>query len=298
MKAPRSLAPIAANQYINGVKPIAGTAGPVINPYNPNEPANVYYQWGNITEYISQGHSNYHALTVKGQKSIGNGISFVLAYTWAHAIDNASGYASTSQASSGNPQNSYNLQAEKGTSDFNVGQRIAVSPVVELPFGKNKPYLTHGLGAAVAGGWQLSGIYQYDSGRPFTVGITTNNSGSVYGTDRPNQTGNPNTGPKTVAQWFNTAAFSANAVGTFGTERRNSTIGPNLSQLDIALERRILISERYSASLRFESFDVFNKANFYNPLGLTTGALNTTNYGKLTQANDPRSIQFSGKFYF
>ena len=322
VKIPR---PIAANQGINPIVNATATAVSSTRPYTgitvavPNplgigavngmaqNPVNV--QWANITEYLSVGHSSFHALTVKGQKSLGNGISFILAYTYAHAIDNASGYASTSQASSGTPQNSFNLQAEKGSSDFNVGQRIALSPVIELPFGKNKPYLSKGLGAKLAGGFQLSGIYQYDSGRPFTIGSSQNRSGSVYGSDRPNVIGDPNAGPKTVGQWFNTSAFVANNYGTFGNEHRNALTGPTLSQLDVAIQRSIAISERFSAQLRFESFNVANKANFFNPLGTGTGnfqaastaqgaANGNTNFGKLTQAGDPRSIQFSGKLVF
>jgi hypothetical protein len=311
-KIPR---PIAVNQYLNGVKPISGTANNIPNPLaiGTTYTGPLNFQWGNITEYISAGHSSFHALTVKAQKNMGNGVSFILAYTWAHSIDNAAGYASTSQASSGTPQDSRNLKGERGTSDFNVGNRIALSPVVELPFGRNKPYLTHGIGAALGGGWQLSGIYQFDTGRPFTVSTSTNNSGSIYGVDRPNVTGNPNNGPRTVNQWFNTSVFAANAAGQFGNERRNSIVGPDYSDLDVAVQRSFSVSERYSVAVRAESFNAFNKANFLNPLGTGTGQFiqassptvanpvvgNTnTNFGKLTQANDPRSMQFSAKLVF
>ncbi len=331
VKIPR---PIAANQYINPVptyggstiipagqqpngvtstKPISGTSAGIPNPLGVpggTGPNPIYLQWGNITEYVSVGHSSYNAMTVKMQKSMGNGVSFILAYTWAKSIDNAAGYASTSQASSGTPQNSYNLQGERGLSDFNVGNRIALSPVIELPFGRSKPYFNQGFASHVAGGWQLSGIYQYDSGRPFTIASSQNRSGSVYGVDRPNVVGDPNAGPKTVAQWFNTAAFTPNTYGTFGNERRNALIGPNLSQLDVAIQRGFAMTERYVVSFRAEAFNVFNKANFYNPLGTSstgqyipastaTGALNSNaNFGKLTQAGDPRSMQFSAKLTF
>ena len=308
-KIPR---PIAANQYVNGVKPIAGTAGPIANPFSYGYGGPLFFQWGNITEYISQGHSSYNAMTVKAQKNMSNGVSFILAYTWGKSMDNAAGYASTSQASSGTPQDSSNLKAERGLSDFNVTSRIALSPVIELPFGRSKPYLTHGLGAAVAGGWQLSGIYQFDTGRPFTVSTSTNNSGSVYGVDRPNVSGDPNTGARTVNQWFNTSVFTANLKGQFGNERRNSIIGPDYSDLDLAVQRGFALTERFVISVRAESFNVFNKANFLNPLGTGTGqfiqasaastitgaANQNTNFGKLTQANDPRSMQFSAKLTF
>jgi len=289
----------------NGVsssKAITGTAGPI----GPNA---LYYQWGNIAYYVSTGHSSYNAMIVKAQKSMGHGVSFILAYTWGHSIDNAPGYASTSQASSGTPQNSLNLQGERGTSDFNVQSRIALSPVIELPFGKNKAFLTHGLGAALAGGWQFSGIYQYDTGRPFTISMSTNRSGSIYGVDRPNLTGNPNSGPKTVAQWFNTSAFTTNGYAQFGNEGRNALAGPNYSDMDIAIQRNFPLTERYSVAFRAESFNVMNKPNFFNPLGTGTGeyipastatgaANSSTLFGQLTQANDPRSMQFSAKFAF
>ncbi len=310
-KIPR---PIAANQYVNRVatyangattptgvsstKPIAGTSAGISNPtaFGPNP---IYYQWGNITEYISEGHSSYNAMTVKAQKNMSRGTSFILAYTWGKSMDNAAGYASTSQASAGTPQDSTNLKAERGLSDFNVSSRIALSPVVELPFGKNKSYLTHGIGAVIAGGWQVSGIYQFDTGRPFTIGTTTNNSGSVYGNDRPNVIANPNNGgARTVAQWFNTAAFTTNGFAQFGNEGRNAVVGPDFSDLDLAVQRGFALTERYVVSVRAESFNVFNKANFFNPLGLSTGAYGTANFGKLTQANDPRSMQFSAKMTF
>ena len=160
------------------------------------------------------------------------------------------------------------------------------------------------------GGFQLSGVYQYDSGRPFTIALNQNRSGSVYGVDRPNLVGNPNNGPKTRAQFFNTAAFAVQPWGSFGNERRNSVIGPSYQDLDIALQRRFAFTERYSMALRFEAFNLANKVNYLNPLGTSTGEFiaastsqtsgfsTTSGFGSLTQANDPRSLQFSGKFFF
>ena len=316
----------AAQNSVSSTRPLTGlNSAPIANPLALAAPGNpappqLYAQFANIAEYLSVGHGNYNALTVAGKKSLGNGISFLLSYTWSHSIDNAPGYASTSQASSGTPQNSFNLQAEKGTSDFNVAQRLALSPVIELPFGRNKAYLNHGFASGILGNFQLSGIYQYDSGRPFTISSSQNRSGSVYGVDRPNQIANPNNGPKTVKEWFNTSAFAINNYGTFGNESRNAVIGPDLSQLDVAIQKVIPFGDRYAVSLRFESFDVMNKPNFLNPLGTSTGeyipastaqgaaptgsplnnnqAVGSTAFGQLTQANDPRSIQFSGKFTF
>jgi hypothetical protein len=299
---------------VTSVKPISGTTGPI----GPNA---LHYQFGNIGYYVTTGHSNYNAMTVKVQKNYSNGLSFILAYTWGKAMDNAPGYASSSASSSPTPQNSLNLKAERGLSDFNVGNRIVLSPVYELPFGKNKTFLTHGPLGLIAGGWQLSGIYSYDSGRPFTISSSVNRSGSIYGVDRPNIIGNPNNGPKTVSQWFNTAAFAANAYGQFGSEGRNALVGPTYSDLDVAIQRNFILTERFGLQFRAESFNVTNTPTFLNPLGTGSGefipqspiAPTTTNpnpvqpniyantnslFGKLTAANDPRSLQFSGKLTF
>jgi hypothetical protein len=301
-------------------RPLSSTLlGPVANPLGTFGGAPLYYQLSNPTLYISEGHSNYHQLSVKAQQNYNNGLSFVFAFTWSHAIDNAPGYASTSQASSGTPQDSFNLKAEKGTSDFNVGKRLVISPVYELPFGKGKKFLTNGIGGVLAGGWQLSGIYTFDSGRPFTISTSTNRSGSTYGNDRPNVIGNPNSGPKTVAQWFNTAAFTANAVGTFGNAGRNIVVGPHYNDTDFSIQRMFDVTERYKITFRAEAFDIFNNVNFLNPLGTGTGqyipagfvtpttanpnpvqsyANTNSSFGSLTAANDPRSLQFSMKLLF
>ncbi len=288
--------------YPAGTTPYA--IGPVPSPFR----APAYYQMGNVTYYVSTGHSSYNAMTVKVQKSYGNGLSFILAYTFGKSLDNAPGYASSSQSSSGTPQDSRNLKAERGLSDFNVGNRLVVSPVYELPFGKNKAFLANGFAGRVLGGFQLSGIYSFDTGRPFTISTTGNRSGSIYGVDRPNIIGNPNSGPKSVAQFFNTAAFTANSYGQFGNEGRNTLIGPKYSDMDIAIQRALYLTERYSLQFRAESFDVLNHPNFLNPLGTTSGEYIPTSpsnpansnalFGKLTAANDPRSMQFSMKVLF
>ncbi len=277
-----------------------GTAVPLLGPVGA---LNYYYTLSPtgtaVSYYVSNGHSNFNAMTVKLQQHYHDGLTFNVAYTWSHSIDNAPGYASTSAASSGTPQDSRNLQGEKGTSDFNVGSRIVISPVYELPFGKNKSFLTHGIAAVLVGGWQLSGIYTYDTGRPFTISMPNNNrSGSGVGADRPNLIGNPNNGPKTVAKWFNTDAFTSNNFGQFGTAGRNIVIGPTYTDTDFAVQRMFDITERYHVSFRAEAFNVFNTPTFFNPLGTGTGQFGTARFGQLTTANDPRSMQFSAKVLF
>ena len=303
--------------FVTGFTTTAGVVSGVtaVRPYRANGPVGTaadtndacvgtyaqacYNNFGNVGFYVSTGHSAYHALTLKAQQQYSHGLSFIAAYTWSKSIDNAPGYASGSQSSSGTPQDSRNLQAERGLSDFDVRHRLVLSPVWELPFGKNKPFLTQGFGAAIAGGWQLSGIAQVSTGRPFSIYTSSSNrSGSLNNVDRPNLIADPNAGPRTRAQWFNTAAFTNNAFGTFGNAGRNIVVGPGYVNVDTALQRSFPVIERVSMLFRAEAFNIFNKVNYLNPLGLTTGAYGAASYGQLTAANDPRQMQFSVKVLF
>lgn len=112
------------------------------------------------------------------QRRFQNGRSLDLAYTWSKSIQTA--YAQT---------------FTRAPSAFDVPQRVAASYVYDLPFGKGKPFLTQGVGAAVLGGWRTSGVYTFSSGLPFSVtsGSDYSNALDAYGaaTALPNVVGAP-----------------------------------------------------------------------------------------------------------
>jgi len=153
----------------------------------------------------------------------------------------------------------------------------------------------------VAAGWQVSGIGTVQTGRPFTVFLlNSNTSGSFNNEDRPNMVPNQeaNAGPRTVHEWFNTAAFTATIPRyTFGDAARNSVIGPGYVDVDLALQRDFPLFSRLTMSARAEAFNVANKPNFFNPVGASVLA-GTPSFGTLTQANDPREMQFGVKVLF
>ena len=149
----------------------------------------------------------------------------LVSYTWAKSIDDASNFFS-SAGDPNFPQNSYNVRAERGRSNFDVRHRLSVSYSYDLPFGRGKRYLADdGLASKLLGGWQSFGVVTWQSGRPFTVALLSeiDNSGtgrSILGfgaNDRPNLVGNPELSSHSPSQWFNTAAFAFPAPGTFGS---------------------------------------------------------------------------------
>ena len=107
------------------------------------------------------------------------------------------------------------------------------------------------------GGWRAAGIFTAQSGAPFTVNLSSaagqnvSPIGLVSGNnlERPNLIGNPNAGPQTPAEWFNTAAFALPAQNTFGTAGRNVVTGPGLATLDLSLQKEGTLHERIEAAI-------------------------------------------------
>jgi hypothetical protein len=285
------------NQAVLGA---GGTA--TENARRPYQSSFAGLTFGNVTYLQTEGNSAYHSLQAKLQKNYANGFSSLVSYTFGRSIDEgAGGSDSSSDSSKALPQNSYAPHSERGLSDFDVRQRIAISPVYDLPFGHNGKFLTSGVGSALASGWKLAGIFQWQTGRPFTVYYGTDNSYTGENADRPNVAHNPNQGaPHTVSQWFNTAtnpAFTAATAGTFGNEKRNSIEGPGYTDLDVSVERTFTLRESARLLFRAESYDLANHANFYNP-NPNTDTYGSGSFGKLSQAFDPRQLQFSLKLLF
>jgi hypothetical protein len=273
--------PLSIN--LNAINPSGFTlSGTTTAPVQANRP---YPSFSTVSNQDTRSNSQFHSWQNSLKQSYANGVTFILSYTWGKSIDGGGGIGSGSN-SSGSPQNIYNLRAERALSDFNVAHRFVFSPVAQLPFGKGKPWLNSGFGSTIFGGWQVSGIYAFQTGRPFTVTMSgSNNSGFFGGADRPLQISDPNNGPKTVARWFDVFAFEAPTTfskiattaggtglqrfGSYGNAPRNNIIGPKFSQLDLTLARSFPIFERFSGQFRAEAFNLLNHPNFLNPL--TTG---------------------------
>ena len=150
-----------------------------------------------------------------------------------------------------------------------------------------------GVGAAILGGWSVSGIYSARSGRAFTVTQGNNNVGADQ-TGLPNLTGDPK-GAETVAQWFNPAAFTQVPSGTFGNAGRNILRGPGWITFDTSIQRRITFSDRFNSTIRLDIFNVFNRANF----GLPAANIAGPGAGVISSlAGDPRVMQLSVRFAF
>jgi hypothetical protein len=193
------------------------------------------------------------------------------------------------------PQNNNNLDAEKGPG-CDIRTRFSLSLVYQIP-GYNVSNLTRKL----TSNWQLSTIFQAQSGFPFTISVfgDTANSGTVLGENpiRANSTGRPLFGPgtRTANLWFNPAAFSTPPAYTFGNVGRNTVYGPGMQTMDIAMVRNFAVAERLKFQIRGEFFNALNHTN----LGTPNRFVNEPQFGSITDAATPgRQIQLGARLSF
>jgi len=224
-----------------------------------------------------------------------------MGYTLSKSEDNGSGIR-TLNGDALFPQNS-NCAAnevgsgcEWGPSIFDTRHRVVSSILYELPFGEGKPYMQSGVGSAILGGWQLTNIVSLSSGFPRdpATGQDRANTGS---TNRPDLVSgqDPNSGPKTIQQWFNTAAFVIQPQFAYGDSTRNSILGPGVFNFDMSILRNFTLGGSRSLQLRLEAFNVFNQPVWQDPNTSVNAAL----YGQINSTRKPmREMQIGVKFGF
>jgi carboxypeptidase family protein/TonB-dependent receptor-like protein len=259
---------------------------------NLNQPANgngarPYPNFGHIQWRDPIGTSEYLGLDVSVEKRMSRAHSFRVSYTISDARDQAPEHLA---ATSGRPQNTNDIAAWEGPSDFDVRHRFVANFIVETPIGSGRRFDLGEVGNAILRDWTISGIYTARTGRPFTV-----TQGSLEGAAWvPNVVGDPE-GKKTVESWFNVAAFARVSAGVFGDAGRNSVRGPGYSAFDMSVQRRVPIRGHVAASLRWDVFNLFDRANFGNPnpdiTSSTAGVISSL-------AGDPRVMQFSIRLHF
>jgi hypothetical protein len=236
------------------------------------------------------GWATYHSLTVAAKRRLAKGLTFDANWTWSHSIDDASDPGATLNEAN-LPQDVYNLAAEKASSSFDHRHRFVVSFVYQIPLAAN----AKGWIRAVFGQWQAGGYFTAQPGAPFTVNISSDQANIGPGpAQRPNVSGDPNNGPRAPDQWFNTSIFSLPALFTFGDTPRNAVIGPGLRETDFSMQKDMALNETRKLQFRAEAYNLLNHPNFNIP----NRTAFTSNFGKISSAQDSRQLQFAVKLLF
>ncbi len=240
------------------------------------------------------GHANYNAVELSARHTSGR-LEFFAAYTYGKSLDQSSNVAE--EVNPFNPALSYAI------SSFDVKHNFVVSYEYQLPFDRlfHPDRLTQG--------WSLSGITHFASGFPVTM--INNGDNSLIGTnpnginnssiDEPDYNGGPlhlNHNPRTNGNnYFDSTAFSMNALGTPGNAKRRFFYGPGADNYDMAVTKNLPIRESKALTFRVEAFNVFNHTQFNGPSSVD-GDIGSSTFGQAISASPARILQGSLKFNF
>ena len=262
-----------------------------------------YRGFSSVLRSTNWGHSDYKGFETSVQRRFGDGLAFGASYTLATSHDLSSGFHSgaTNTTYLLKPQDSNNQEGDYASSDFDARHRFTASEIWELPFGAGRRWLTDGPLAHVIGGWTVASLWTFQTGFPYNVFDGADpclRAGGYTASCRPNLVGDPDSGPRTAAQWFNTSAYARTGPGQFGSAPRNSFRGPSLVNTDASLIKRMYLDrvrKGMNVEVRIEVFNAFNRVNFGVPnLNIASGA-----FGRIgSTATDAREMQFGMKFTF
>jgi hypothetical protein len=271
--------------------------------YSINPAQGQYY--GDVSVLDDGANASYNALLASVQHRFNHNFTLLANYTWSHCI---SDYDFTTDLNGTGFLNPYNMAMDRGNCNFDI-RHIFNASIVATSFAKGDSFA-----AKLARNWQIAPLLHTQTGAP--LNITTGKDNSLAGTntitnfDRPNLVSSniytADMGPG--LQYLNAAAFAQNAPGTFGSLGRNVARTPGLLSLDASLDRIFTVKENLKLDVRADAFNVINHTNFGAPSqtgvqipGISTGvssALNSTTFGRITTAGDPRILQFSLKLLF
>ncbi|HEX4039718.1 MAG TPA: carboxypeptidase regulatory-like domain-containing protein [Acidobacteriaceae bacterium] len=270
-----------------------------------------YPTFGQIEWTSPIGYGNYSGLQASLTRRMTKGLEVRAAFTHSRSLDNT---PEELESNSGDAPDGRNYATWYGPSDFDIPDRVAVSYVYDLPFGRGQAMLQHGPAAWILGNWETSGVYTYYSGHPFQVNENDGNHNSIldaygYTTATPNLMGKPHTIGDPDCWFFAskdsacaahapaglTDAYTTTAVGAIGNVGRNTLRGPDVDVLDASLLRNFPIREGWNVQARWEVFNVTNTPEFGQPSGnITSGGVASIT----SLAGDPRVMQFALRVSF
>lgn len=283
-------------RYYGGKLPACADAN-----YHVSDPliSNGQCGWTNgITDYSNNFDSHFNSMQVSLAKQFSRGLSLNANYAWQRATSYATGYSTWSKA------------AVKGRDSQLRQQQIIIYGLYQLPFGKNKMFLSHAntLTNEIIGGWQLSPVLNYSSGLPFTLGYSTCGNqipGGVPcqvngnpGAFQPHFSGFPGNGLIYFKAQPLGTTFTAPALDQIGDVGRNSVFGPHLFNTDLAVQKDFPIREVATVQFRMDAFNVFNHINYGLPGGNIDqdGAIGNGPFPD--GSSHPRQLQFSFRVQF
>lgn len=297
---------IVLREFSIPVRDADGNITGVQNPY-----AEVDYK-------TSGGRDNYHALQLSLNKRSSNGLATNVQYTLGRSRGNTAG-SNEAQTAANNARAFNEFDYDLGYNNFDVRHTFNLSVLYEIP------YKGTGVAGALLGNWEIGGIVNARSGLPVPVQIVrpdvvyrdaTGNIFASPGVDRVAIINTPRGGASRNVRrpdlvpgvdpfitdggllFLNPAAFATPLPGTFGNLERNSIHGPNFKQVDLVLAKHFTLAGSRNVEFRAEIFNLFNTANFSNPVGTLPQAIpnNSLTEDNRVQPGQPYTRAAAGTF--
>jgi hypothetical protein len=222
-------------------------------------------------------------MQVRYEKRFATGLTATASYSWSKLI------GGLSYLNAGDPM------PERVLSTADRTQRLAVTWIYALPFGKGKHWVSSTpVLSTVIGGWQFQGVYTRQSGPPLGFG-------NAILTCPISQVALPND-QRTIGQWFNTSCFNR----TSSQQLANNLItlsslfsgvrGDGIHQVDLSMLKNTRLREGINLEIRAEAYNAFNTPMFGPP---NTSSPTSTAFGTVTaQFSTARTIQLAAKLIF
>jgi hypothetical protein len=257
---------------------------------------------GNMRLGYDGANSTYNSLQASLNGHVTHDLYLQTAYTLSRSYDTSQ---PSGTGSGGDLQNITNPYAgwkyDWGPSPYDRRNIFFVNFVYDIPVFRNGSRLLK----ATLGGWQFSGIVTEETGAPINLGVNGTTAGSVIANSgtRPNVTGSISY-PHTISEWFDTSVFGAPACQTgpdcYGNLGFDAIRGPGHNNVDLAILKNFVFSERAKVEFRAEAFNAFNHPQFQGneDTGGLGNNLNSGNFGVITSAYDPREFQLALKVIF
>jgi hypothetical protein len=244
-----------------------------------------YPEFGTVSTSVNSGYSWYHGLAVLVEKRFSKGYSLAGNYTFSKFM----------QANELlNPADAMPLRV---ISDQDTPHRLALTGVMEFPFGRGKPFLNtpNPVVSRLVGGWQISGSWGYQVGFPLAWGNV------LYYADPKNILLPAD--QRTVGHWFNKASFETASASQLVNNLRTWPLrysqirGRNGNNADLALFKNTRVTEGKNIQFRAEFLNAFNHPGFPAPVLTPTSAT----FGQIVASNQagyPRRLQLTLKDLF
>jgi hypothetical protein len=266
--------------------------------YNSSVP---YVGYNSVLMSQDEANGDYNSVQISLRgTAFKNDLNFQVGYTYSHTNDSFDGITA-SQGDLYNISDPYQgWKYDFGPSAFDIRNNFFTNFVYRIPLlenSQNRPL------KMTLGGWELSGIVTAISGAPLDIGLAAPNVANIV----PNVANRPNikgrmSDPHTVGKWFDTSVFSLPAPGTWGNEPHNGVRAPGRENWNISLFKNFLLDEERGTNLQFraEFFNIWNHPQWVGDTlngGIST-QFGASDFGAITSAYDPRTIQLALKLSF